>query len=120
MFELKLKKFLNPTGKDSQGNCCEGYRNTNDHQCSGQCATKFRVCLKHFQNKIDHTRDCTFGEQITSVVGHNSMEIDNQPIEFEIDFKWPVSEIYPPIFRFFRRPSPLCAWSLCKGGDPAL
>lgn len=88
VFELNLKQFRNPSGKDISGNCCEGFENR-ENQCSvNQCATRFRVCLKHYQNAITDG-DCTFGEHITPVVGLSSMEIDIAPIEFDIDFKWP-------------------------------
>ena len=49
--------------------------------------------IQHYQQNISDG-DCTFGEHITPVVGYSSMDIDIAPIEFDIDFKWPVSYVY--------------------------
>src|SRR6266487_6367603 len=87
VFELRLKNFENKYGKDSDGHCCDGYR-TSSGQCSGACATKFRVCLKHYQKKVDFSHECTFGESVTPVMGNNVVNFDT--IQFPLDFKWPV------------------------------
>lgn len=90
VFQLKLKSFMNNLGKDSQGHCCDGFR-TSSGKCSGTCATKFRICLKHYQATIDPVHECTFGEEITPVLGSNSLLVNsrNPIIEFALDFKWP-------------------------------
>ncbi len=89
VFELKLTNFVNRLGKGNDGQCCSGYR-TASGKCSGVCATKFRVCLKHYQATIDPQHECTFGEHFTPVLGHNSA-IRAPVISFPLDFKWPVS-----------------------------
>ena len=90
VFEIRLKKFHNVRAHDVNGNCCEGVRQSNGH-CSGHCNTKFRVCLKHYQNQIDLNQGCTFGEEITTILGSNNLTISRPPIKFDINFKWPVS-----------------------------
>ena len=91
VFELRLKKFTNYHASDINGNCCEGLKSNG--YCAGRCLTKFRVCLKHFQNQIDYNQACTFGEEITPVLGSNNITINRAPIKFDINFKWPVSNM---------------------------
>ena len=80
---------MNKQGKDSNNRCCEGFR-TSSGKCSNSCSTKFRVCLKHYQATIDPNHECTFGEEITPVLGSNSIQSSrDEPIEFALDFKWP-------------------------------
>ena len=88
VFQLKLKSFMNKLGKDSNNRCCSGFR-TSSGKCSETCSTKFRVCLKHYQATIDPNHECTFGEEITPVLGSNSIYSTSSPIEFALDFKWP-------------------------------
>lgn len=86
-------------GKDKDGLCCSGKIDPATNQCSGTCKTRFRVCLKNYQAKIDMTSPCTFGDVMTPVVGENSMNLtaltENMdfvnPIRFPFDFTWPVS-----------------------------
>jgi len=87
VFELRLKKFNNFHASDINGNCCEGLKSNG--YCAGRCNTKFRICLKHFQNQVDYNQDCTFGEEITPVLGSNNITINRAPIKFDINFKWP-------------------------------
>ena len=79
---------MNKLGKDSNNRCCAGFR-TSSGKCSESCSTKFRVCLKHYQATIDPAHECTFGEEITPVLGSNSIFMSEAPIEFALDFKWP-------------------------------
>ncbi|XP_069989473.1 delta-like protein B [Penaeus vannamei] len=90
VFELRLKKFSNRFGKDTEGHCCSGYRNSQGH-CTGTCKTKFRVCLKVYQEVIDPESPCTFGEAETPVLGDNEVDfskVDLQgfrnPVPFEL------------------------------------
>ena len=102
VFELRLKSFINDYGKDSVGQCCSGTKSPGTGACSGPCRTRFRVCLKHYQAKIDTTSPCTFGDVITPVLGDNSVHLVGSaqhdgfanPIRFPFDFTWPVSTIY--------------------------
>ncbi|XP_065221453.1 neurogenic locus protein delta [Planococcus citri] len=95
VFELRLKSFINENGKDSLGQCCSGVQK--GATCVGTCSTRFRVCLKHFQQKID-TSTCTFGNVITPVLGSNNVHLTDgaldipgfaNPIRFPFDFSWP-------------------------------
>lgn len=99
VFELRLKYFKNDYGKDRDGFCCSGKTDPVTNQCIGTCRTRFRVCLKNYQAKIDMSSPCTFGDVMTPVVGENSMNLtalnENlnfvNPIRFPFDFTWPVS-----------------------------
>lgn len=95
VFELRLKSFINENGKDHLGQCCGGERNG---RCTAPCRTRFRVCLKHFQNTIDTTSACTFGDVMTPVLGENNIHLGDSatnvpgfsnPIRFPFDFSWP-------------------------------
>lgn len=97
VFELRLKSFINENGKDHLGQCCGGERHG---RCTTPCHTRFRVCLKHFQNTIDTTSACTFGDVMTPVLGENNVHLGDSatnvpgfsnPIRFPFDFSWPVS-----------------------------
>lgn len=81
--------------KNAEGQCCEGFE-TASGLCTGSCVTKFRVCLKHYQARIDLSSSsvCTFGESFTPVLSNNIANFD--VISFPLDFKWPVS-----FFSFF-------------------
>ena len=89
VFQLRLKQFHNKYATDSVGNCCSGDRR-NGGRCSGRCNTKFRVCLKHYMAQVDYASMCTFGEEVTSVVASADLA-DLSTVQFDIDFKWPVS-----------------------------
>ena len=104
VFEIRLKKFHNARAHDINGNCCAGGV-PRGGQCAGQCRTKFRVCLKHFQNQIDLAQGCTFGEEVTPVLGANNLTITRAPIRFDINFKWPVRQLYKLITPLLLSPS---------------
>ena len=90
MFELRLKKFVNNFGKDAQGHCCSGYRNR-AMECTGTCKTRFRVCLKHYQVEVSPNPPCTFGDQMTPVLGENTMDLQDTAFRFPFEISWPVS-----------------------------
>lgn len=98
VFELRLKSFVNEYGKDSLGKCCSG-STSKTGECSGVCKTRFRVCLKQYQVKIDTTTPCTYGDVVTPVLGENIVNLSpnvaipgfTNPIRFPFDFTWPVS-----------------------------
>ena len=92
IFELRLKQFRNFHASDINGNCCQP-QNRFGSSCTGRCETKFRVCLKHYQTVVDLNQGCTFGEEITPVLGSNNLTINRPPIKFDINFKWPVGFI---------------------------
>ncbi|XP_024945091.1 neurogenic locus protein delta isoform X2 [Cephus cinctus] len=96
VFELRLKSFVNEYGKDSLGKCCSG-TTSRTGDCSGACKTRFRVCLKQYQVKIDTTSPCTYGDVLTPVLGENVVNFSpgaalpsfTNPIRFPFDFTWP-------------------------------
>lgn len=98
VFELRLKSFTNEYGKDNMGKCCSGSTTING-TCLGVCKTRFRVCLKQYQAKIDTTTPCTYGDVVTPVLGGNIVNLNpdvalpsfTNPIRFPFDFSWPVS-----------------------------
>lgn len=89
-------------GIDNVGACCSGRMDSHTKQCIGTCKTRFRVCLKHYQAKIDTTSPCTFGDVVTPVLGENTINLTTQshqmgfinPIRFPFDFTWPVSKFF--------------------------
>ncbi|CAD7093601.1 unnamed protein product [Hermetia illucens] len=100
LFELRLKYFNNENGIDNEGQCCSGDIDAVTGKCSGTCKTRFRVCLKHYQTKIDTTSQCTFGDVVTPVLGENSVNLTRitsqqkyrgflNPIQFPFNFAWP-------------------------------
>lgn len=88
MFELRLKHFVNSYGRDIEGHCCSGYRDSQG-RCSGGCNTKFRVCLKVYQDIIDPNSPCTFGEATTPILGENDVDF-SKLAQDESDFDNPV------------------------------
>ncbi|XP_011643457.1 neurogenic locus protein delta [Pogonomyrmex barbatus] len=96
VFELRLKSFVNEFGKDSLGKCCSGSASKTG-ECSGVCKTRFRVCLKQYQVKIDTTSPCTYGDVVTPVLGENRINLSTNvalpsfanPIRFPFEFTWP-------------------------------
>lgn len=104
LFELRLNSFRNEHGKDSLGGCCA--QTDRQGSCVGACKTRFRICLKHYQAKIDLTSPCTFGDVVTPVLGENTFNLTKSPysqanndasvnlIRFPFEFAWPVSFSY--------------------------
>lgn len=99
LFELRLKHFSNERGKDNVGECCSGVSDDSGN-CIGTCHTRFRVCMTHYQAKIEVGAKCTFGDIWTPVLGDNSVNLTTQstqalgfvnPIRFPFDTTWPVS-----------------------------
>lgn len=95
VFELRLLSYDNARGMDDSGRCCVA-SSTSPAVCRSPCRTRFRICLKHFQRKID-TSQCTFGDVRTPVLGANHIDLLNNPhegftnpIKFPFDFTWPV------------------------------
>ena len=114
VFELKLRSFENSFGLDDMDACCSGGK-TSRGVCVNECATKFRVCLMHYQRVIDEHPSCTFGEATTPVLGRNTFKIAAgsnasfvNPIVFPFNFSWPVST---PQVMFSRVET--CQWSIC-------
>lgn len=103
-FELRLKNFINPNGRDINGVCCSGSMDVNG-KCSGVCKTRFRVCLKEYQTQIDPKSVCNFGDVVTPILGENNINFTNiapkyrlesfsNPIKFPFTWTWPVSTFF--------------------------
>nr|XP_046164150.1 protein jagged-2-like isoform X2 [Oncorhynchus gorbuscha] len=102
-FELQLIAVQNANGELSDGDCCDGERNTQDHRCSSdECDTYFRVCLKEYQTDVTTTGLCIYGTGSTNVIGGNSFQFksaknnqnrnnDGGKIVIPFQFAWPVS-----------------------------
>lgn len=96
VFELRLKSFVNEFGKDSLGKCCSGSASKTG-ECSGVCKTKFRICLKQYQVKIDTLSKCTYGDVSTPILGENRINFSpnihfsnfTNPMRFPFEFTWP-------------------------------
>ncbi|XP_044581499.1 neurogenic locus protein delta [Cotesia glomerata] len=98
VFELRLKSFINEYGKDNTGKCCSGMTSKTSNECIGTCQTRFRICLKQYQAKIDTTTPCTYGDEVTPVLGGNVVNLSpdvstprgfTNPIRFFFNFSWP-------------------------------
>uniref|UniRef100_A0A8C8GXQ4 Delta-like protein n=1 Tax=Oncorhynchus tshawytscha TaxID=74940 RepID=A0A8C8GXQ4_ONCTS len=102
-FELQLIAVQNANGELSDGDCCDGERNTQDLRCSSdECDTYFRVCLKEYQTDVTTTGLCIYGSGSTNVIGGNSFQFksaknnqnrnnDGGKIVIPFQFAWPVS-----------------------------
>jgi delta len=117
IFELRLKSFRNDNGMNSLGRCC-GDKQLPNGSCQSSCKTRFRICLKQYQAKVDINSPCTFGDTFTQVLGDNSFNLTMSttsttssklhhqktssinPILFPFAFTWPVS-IQLSYFFFF-------------------
>ena len=98
---MELSSFRNTLALDRQGNCC-GTGSLG--QCTSHCETFFRICLLEYlrdiPSDVENTRSCTFGEEITPVLGDNTFDIPSgpseennfvNPLKIQLDFDWPVS-----------------------------
>ncbi|XP_055719305.1 protein jagged-2-like isoform X2 [Salvelinus fontinalis] len=102
-FELQLISVQNANGELSDGDCCDGERNTQDLRCnSDECDTYFRVCLKEYQTDVTTSGLCIYGTGSTNVIGGNSFQFksaknnqnrnnDGGKIVIPFQFAWPVS-----------------------------
>ena len=54
----------------------------------------------HYMAQLSSEGLCTFGEQTTSTVGGGDLTARLDPIQFDIDFKWPVSFTFCFIYKF--------------------
>ncbi|KAG8224530.1 hypothetical protein J437_LFUL004221 [Ladona fulva] len=81
VFELQLSAF------SADGlRCC-----TTDHSLCppSHCIARFRVCLKHYQARIDNSSPCIFGTFLSAPVDLKEGAILDHPIQFRFDFAWP-------------------------------
>ncbi|MGH0171406.1 UNVERIFIED_CONTAM: hypothetical protein FKN15_061281 [Acipenser sinensis] len=71
-FELQLVSVQNVNGELSNGDCCDGSRNSDQRCTRDECDTYFKICLKEYQAKVATTGLCTFGAGSTNVLGGNT------------------------------------------------
>nr|XP_023668679.1 protein jagged-2-like isoform X1 [Paramormyrops kingsleyae] len=100
-FELQLITVQNVFGELSDGQCCDGSRNSEDRVCSrDECDTYFKVCLKEYQSEVTTNGQCTYGHGSTDVLGGNIISFrsaENNPnrindagrILIPFQFAWP-------------------------------
>ncbi|XP_071454914.1 delta-like protein B [Hetaerina americana] len=86
VFELQLSSF----SADSM-RCCKSVPTA--PECD--CTARFRVCLKHYQARIDNSSPCIFGSFLTPPVDLSAANINGdggileEPIMFRFEFAWP-------------------------------
>ncbi|XP_033112814.1 neurogenic locus protein delta-like [Anneissia japonica] len=94
-FEIKINSFSNDAKVDIIGQCCTGGFSVDTNQCnSSVCRTFFQICLTNFQVDIPKSPECTFGRQVTPVIGQNTFNdsFENgfeNPIRIPMEFVWP-------------------------------
>ncbi|XP_053469828.1 protein jagged-2b isoform X1 [Ictalurus furcatus] len=77
-FELQLISVENVNGELSDGDCCDGARNSLDLRCTrDECDTYFKVCLKEYQSEVTTSGVCNFGSGSTGVLGGNIFSFKN-------------------------------------------
>uniref|UniRef100_A0A674B6E2 Delta-like protein n=1 Tax=Salmo trutta TaxID=8032 RepID=A0A674B6E2_SALTR len=78
-FELQLITVQNVNGELSDGECCDGTRNSQDLRCSrDECDTYLKICLKEYQTEVTTTGSCTYGVGSTDVLGGNIFSFKNR------------------------------------------
>uniref|UniRef100_A0A8C6T5Y0 Delta-like protein n=1 Tax=Neogobius melanostomus TaxID=47308 RepID=A0A8C6T5Y0_9GOBI len=104
-FELQLISVENINGELSDGECCDGPRNSQDLRCTrDECDTYFKVCLKEYQTEVTTKGPCTFGSAATQVLGGNMFSFQGTKgnpnkideagkILIPFQFAWPVSYV---------------------------
>ncbi|MEQ2165200.1 hypothetical protein GOODEAATRI_014443, partial [Goodea atripinnis] len=99
-FELQLISVENPRGQLLSGDCCDSEGDETDGTCGpDECDTYFRVCLKEYQQEVKTGGPCTYGLEITKVIGGNTFQFrggqkgghDTGKIVIPFQFSWPVS-----------------------------
>ncbi|XP_071962629.1 uncharacterized protein [Antedon mediterranea] len=93
-FEIKLNSFSNDAKVDNIGQCCTGNSDYTNHCNSSVCRTFFQICLTNYQVDIPMSPECTFGRQVTPVIGENTFNDSFQnefvnPIRIPMEFVWP-------------------------------
>lgn len=102
-FELQLITVQNVNGELSDGECCDGTRNSQDLRCSrDECDTYLKICLKEYQTEVTTTGSCTYGVGSTDVLGGNIFSFKNRKnnqnkindagkVLISFQYAWPVS-----------------------------
>ncbi|XP_018087788.1 protein jagged-2 isoform X2 [Xenopus laevis] len=78
-FELQLISLKNANGELLNGECCDDIKSDQNLDCGrDECDTYLKVCLKEFQAKITPTGPCNYGSGFTSVLGGNTIYLNNK------------------------------------------
>ena len=106
-FQVRLIKIQNIDGVKSGGSCCDGTRSEihGSNRCKpDNCDTFFRICLQHYQEKVQENGGCTLGNATTPVLGKDSFLIADtlnttsppfrNPVSMHFEFLWLVGAFY--------------------------
>lgn len=97
-FELQLVSVENPKGQLLSGECCDAEGSASEGHCSeDECDTYFRVCLKEYQSEVTTNGACTYGSDMTRVIGGNTFTFRGQSrqngdagkVTIPFQFAWP-------------------------------
>uniref|UniRef100_A0A3Q2UBM1 Delta-like protein n=1 Tax=Fundulus heteroclitus TaxID=8078 RepID=A0A3Q2UBM1_FUNHE len=97
-FEVQLISVENPSGRLLSGDCCDSEGGEADGSCGpDECDTYFRVCLKEYQLEVKTGGSCTYGLEVTKVIGGNTFQFrgaqkgghDTGKIVIPFQFSWP-------------------------------
>lgn len=94
-FELQVVSVENPRGQLLSGACCDSEGTEADGNCGpDECDTYFRVCLKEYQQEVKTGGPCTYGSEITKVIGGNTFQFKGGQkatgkIVIPFQFSWP-------------------------------
>ncbi|CAI9731602.1 neurogenic locus protein delta-like [Octopus vulgaris] len=94
VFEVRIVSFYNSDSITQTRTCCEGI--TENSVCSEKCRTYFSICLMHYQNPPPLDSKCTFGADMTPVLGESTFHLGShanviRTIELPFSFAWPQS-----------------------------
>lgn len=97
IFELQVLEMSNYRGEVADGSCCGGVARADPADpCPHQCNTRFRVCLKEYQNNVTSSGSCSFGNSSSPVLGGNSFTLADPDrasgnLVLPFSFRWTVS-----------------------------
>ncbi|XP_052828326.1 uncharacterized protein LOC106880385 isoform X2 [Octopus bimaculoides] len=89
--EIKLLKFVNPTGNTFYGSCCD-FKSFWSYECL-ECDHVFKICIGNITGSSS-METCEFGKQITGAVKKNQIQFTSDiggtknPLKFSVN-TWP-------------------------------
>ncbi|KAI1308976.1 Neurogenic locus protein delta [Halotydeus destructor] len=90
--EFRIDQVSNPLGRDSNGDCCSKVASGSNplSQCTGgECRTFAVLCVGHYQTNLSQSNSCTFGHELTEVLGANSFRFaDGYTIPVPLNHAW--------------------------------
>ena len=93
-FQVRLIQIQNIDGVKSDGSCCDGTRSMIHglNRCQpDNCDTFFRICLQHYQEKVQENGGCTLGNATTPILGRDTFFIADTSNATSPSFQNPVS-----------------------------